>query len=160
MPRDDCPISGGPARHTAFGKLFPNLASIYRFFTATLSVFAPLFFNICSIQSRFSNQPHGLSNGSDAPPKAPLLFDGPVAGVCVADADVQPLKSSSGVMVGWFLADDMGAPHPPEISFGVMREGGLPISTGGALGFAGVVSGVLHAFSLPEDHGSNMVELF
>ena len=102
-----------------------------------------------------------MSNGSDALLlNPPLLLDGPVAGVCVAEADVQPPKSSSAVIVGGLLADDMGAPHPPEISFGVIREGGLPMSTVGALGFAGAGSGALQALSLPEDHGSNMLELF
>lgn len=90
-----------------------------------------------------------------------MLLDGPVAGVCVADADVQPPKSSSAVMVGGFLAVDIGAPHPPEISFGVMREGGLPISTAGGFGLAGAGagSGVAQVFSLPADHGSNKAEL-
>jgi hypothetical protein len=100
-----------------------------------------------------------LSNGSEAPPNPPLVLDGPVAGVCVAEPDVHPPKSSSAVIVGGFLADEMGAPHPPEISFGVMREGGLPISTLGALGFAGAGSDVPQVLSLAEDHGSNMVAL-
>lgn len=83
-----------------------------------------------------------------------------MAGVCVAEADVQPPKSSSAVIVGGFLAEVIGAPHPPEISFGVMREGGLPMSTvGTALGFAGAGSDAPQALSLPEDHGSNMAEL-
>jgi hypothetical protein len=89
-----------------------------------------------------------------------VLLDGPVAGVCVAEADVQPPKSSSAAIVGGFLADDMGAPQAPEISFGVIREGGLPMSTAGALAFAGAGSGVAQVFSLPEDHGSNNAELF
>ena len=93
-------------------------------------------------------------------PKPPLLLDGPVAGVCVAEADVQPPKSSSAVIVGGFLAEVIGAPHPPEISFGVIREGGLPMSTVGAFGFEGAGSDVPQALSLPEDHGSNMAELF
>ena len=101
-----------------------------------------------------------MSNGSDAPLNPPPLLDGPVAGVCVAEADVQPPKSSSAVIVGGFLADDIGAPQPPEMSFGVMRVGGLPISTVGALGLAGAGSGVAQVSSLLEDHGSNMVELF
>lgn len=92
-----------------------------------------------------------------------MLLDGPVAGVCVADAEVQPPKSSSAVMAGGFLADDIGAPHPPEISFGVMREGGLPMSTAGGLGLAGAGagagSGVAQVLSFPEDHGSNKAEL-
>jgi hypothetical protein len=100
-----------------------------------------------------------LSNGSDALPKPPLALDGPVAGVCVAEADVQPPKSSSAVIVGGFLAEVIGAPHPPEISFGVMREGGLPMSTVGDLGFAGAGSDAPQPLSLPEDHGSNMAEL-
>ena len=83
-----------------------------------------------------------------------------MAGVCVAEAEVQPPKPSSAVIVGAFLAEVMGAPHPPEISFGVMREGGLPMSTVGALGFAGGGSDVPQALSLPEDHGSNMAEVF
>ena len=101
-----------------------------------------------------------MSNGSDAVPNPPLLLDGPVAGVCVAEADVQPPKSSSAAIAGVFLDDDMGAPHPPEISFGVMREGGLPMSTVGALSFVEAGSAVPQALSLPEDQGSNMVELF
>jgi hypothetical protein len=100
-----------------------------------------------------------LSNGSEALLNPPLVLDSPVAGVCVAEADVHPPKSSSAVIVGGFLADEMGAPHPPEISFGVMREGGLPISILGALGFAGAESGVPHVLSFAEDHGSNMAEL-
>lgn len=90
-----------------------------------------------------------------------MLLGGPVAGVCVADAEVQPPKSSSPVMTGGFLADDIGAPHPPEISFGVMREGGLPMSTAGGLGLAGAGAGsdVAQVLSFPEDHGSNKAEL-
>jgi len=53
----------------------------------------------------------------------------------------------------------MGSAQPPEMSLGVMREGGLPISTVGAFGFAGAGSGVFQALSLPEDQGSNMAEL-
>jgi hypothetical protein len=90
-----------------------------------------------------------------------VLLDGPVAGVCVVDAAVQPPKSSSAVMVGGFLADDRGAAHPSEKSFGVMREGGLPMSIAGGLGLAGAGagSGVAQVLSFPEDHGSNKVEL-
>jgi hypothetical protein len=92
-------------------------------------------------------------------PKPPLLLDGPVAGVCVAEADVHPPKSSSAVIVGGFLAEVIGAPHSPEISLGVMREGGLPMSTVGGLGFAGTGSAVPQPLSLPEDHGSKRAEL-
>ena len=85
------------------------------------------------------SQPHGLSNGSEAPnPPAGFV----VAGVA---ADVHPPKSSSAVTVGCvvdLLADEIGAPHPPDMSFGVIRLGTLPNSTFGAAGFAG--SGVPH----------------
>ena len=62
-------------------------------------------------------------------------------------------------MVGGFLADDSGAAHPSEKSFGVIREGGLPMSMAGRLGLAGAGSGVAQVLSFPEDHGSNKVEL-
>lgn len=101
-----------------------------------------------------------MSNGSGVAPNPPLAFDGPVDGVWVADAEVQPPKSSSAVMAGVFFDDDIGSPQAPEMSLGVMREGGLPMSTVTARGLAEGGSGAPHALSLPEDHGSNMVELF
>jgi len=55
------------------------------------------------------------------------------------------------------LAPEIGAPHPPEISFGVMRDGTLPSSTFGAAGFAG--SGAPHALASAPPHGSNILAL-
>lgn len=98
--------------------------------------------------------PQGLSNGSD-PPKPPVGFV--AAGVA---ADVHPPKSSSAATVGCavgLLAPEIGAPHPPEISLGVMRDGTLPSSTLGAAGFAG--SGAPQAFESAPPHGSNILAL-
>ncbi len=109
--------------------------------------------------------PHGLSNGSGAPPKPPPLgFDGGATGVCVVDAEVHPPKSSSavtdGCRAGRLLEADIGSPHPPEMSSGVMRAGGFPNSTLGWTGFAGVGSGAPHGLlSLPAPHGSNIAVL-
>jgi hypothetical protein len=64
----------------------------------------------------------------------PPVLAGPATGVCVVEADVQPPKSSSAVTVGaWvgFLDDEMGEPHPPEKSLGVIFDGTLPMSTDG-----------------------------
>lgn len=76
-------------------------------------------------------------------------------------ADVHPPKSSSAVIVGCVAAglpaDDIGAPQPPEISFGVIFDGTLPNSTFGCTGFA--ASDVPHALLSPPPHGSNMLEL-
>ena len=44
------------------------------------------------------------------------------------------------------MEDDIGAPHPPEISFGVIREGTLPSSTLEGAGLGGDGSGAPHAF--------------
>lgn len=101
-----------------------------------------------------NTHPQGLSNGSD-PPILPPGFV--AAGVA---ADVHPPKSSSAVTVGCtaagLLAEDIGAPQPPEISFGVIFDGTLPSSTLGAAGFAG--SGAPHAFVSAPPHGSNILE--
>lgn len=102
---------------------------------------------------KIQHHPHGLSKGSDAPNPPDGLA---VAGVA---ADVHPPKSSSAVTVGCWLglfADDMGAPQPPEMSFGVIREGTLPSSTFGGAGLAG--SGAPHAFVSAPPHGSNILE--
>ena len=52
----------------------------------------------------------------------------------------------------------MGAPHPPCISFGVMRDGTLPRPTPLGAGFAGAGSGAPHGLLsvAPDDQGSNM----
>ena len=98
-------------------------------------------------------QPHGLSNGSDAPNPLP---DFVAAGVA---ADVHPPKSSSAATVGCVvdLCADRGAPQPPDTSFGVIRAGTLPSSTFGAAGFAG--SGAPQAFVSAPPQGSNMAVL-
>lgn len=100
----------------------------------------------------FKNQPHGLSKGSDAPKPLPGLV---AAGVA---AEVHPPKSSSAVTVGCtaagLLDDDIGAPQPPAISFGVILEGTLPSSTFGCVGFAG--SAVAQALLSAPPHGSNI----
>lgn len=58
------------------------------------------------------------------------------------------------------FADEIGAPHPPDMSFGVKWLGTLPRSTPGAAGFVEGGSGAPQAFvSLPAPHGSNMLEL-
>lgn len=76
-------------------------------------------------------------------------------------ADVHPPKSSSAVTVGCtaagLLAEEIGAPHPPEISFGVIFDGTLPNSTFGAAGFG--ASGAPQALVSAPPHGSNMFEL-
>ena len=98
-----------------------------------------------------------MSNGSDAPnPPEGLL----AAGV----ADAHPPKSSSAVTEGCLVgllvlvaAVEMGAPHPPLISFGVIREGTLPSSTFGATGFA--ASGAPQALVSAPPQGSNMLLL-
>ena len=96
--------------------------------------------------------------------KPPLLAAFP-AGAAPGDAaDVQPPKSSSAVTVGWIVlllfADEIGEPHPPEMSLGVNFEGTLPSSTLGAWGLTGAGSGVFQAlFSAPDPHGSIMFAL-
>lgn len=79
-------------------------------------------------------------------------------------ADAHPPKSSSAVtdacrtgLLGVGFAFEIGAPHPPEISLGVIREGTLPSSTFGATGFAG--SGAPHALVSAPPHGSNILLL-
>ena len=74
--------------------------------------------------------------------------------VCVGEAaSVQPPKSSSPVTVGVCLlfADEViGAPHAPEMSFGVIRDGTEPRDTVGGFGFGGSGSGAAHALlSMP-----------
>jgi hypothetical protein len=130
----------------------------------------------------------GLSNGSDPPPNPPnppaFGFGGCCAAGLVADvhapnppafdlggccvtglaADVHPPKSSSAVtdacLAGLF-ADAIGAPQPPDMSFGVIFSGGLPRFTAGAADFAGAASGTPQGLlSPPEAHGSNMLLLF
>jgi hypothetical protein len=64
----------------------------------------------------------------------PPLFAGLATGVCVVEADVQPPKSSSAVTVGAWLGlldDEIGEPHPAEMSLGVIFDGILPSSTEG-----------------------------
>lgn len=62
------------------------------------------------------------------------------------------------------LDDDIGSPHPPEISFGVIWAGGLPSSTFDGATCAGAGAGEGSAapqglLSLPEEpHGSNKAE--
>lgn len=110
----------------------------------------------------------GLSKGSDAPPNAPNppVFGFGFAGCCATGlaAEVHPPKSSSAVtdacLTGLF-ADAIGAPQPPEMSFGVIFSGGLPKFTGGAAGFAGAGSGAPQGLlSPPDDQGSNNELLF
>lgn len=113
---------------------------------------------------------HGLSKGSEPPlnpPNPPPCFGGfGATGVCVVEADVHPPKSSSAVTDGCLtglLDCEIGAPHPPEMSFGVIRSGGLPKSTVGAAGLAGAVAGAgapQGLLSLADDHGSNIGLLF
>lgn len=71
--------------------------------------------------------PQGLSNGSDALlVNPPPVFAGPATGVCVVEAEVQPPKSSSAVtVIAWagLLDDEIGEPHPPEMSLGVILDG-------------------------------------
>lgn len=96
-----------------------------------------------------------MSKGSDAPNPPPGFV---AAGVA---ADVHPPKSSSAVIVGCaavaFEPEEMGAPHPPEMSFGVIFDGTLPNSTLGCIDFAG--SEAPHALLSDAPHGSNMLEL-
>lgn len=76
-------------------------------------------------------------------------------------ADAHPPKSSSAVTVGCvaagLFADEIGAPQPPEISFGVILDGTLPNSTLDWGGFAG--SDAPQALLSEPPHGSNMLEL-
>ena len=106
---------------------------------------------------------HGLSNGSGALPNPPPGLEGGATGVCVVDAEVHPPKSSSAVTDACrtgLLLEEMGAPHPPEMSLGVMREGTLPSSTLGAAGVAAAGSGAPQGLlSLPEPQGSKADEL-
>lgn len=101
--------------------------------------------------------PHGLSNGSDAPNPPPGFV---AAGVA---ADAHPPKSSSAVTVGCVTAgladddDEMGAPQPPDISFGVILVGTLPNSTLACTGFG--ASDAPHALLSAPPHGSNIPEL-
>lgn len=110
------------------------------------------------LSTNFS-QPHGLSNGSEPPPNPPPpAFGGLVAtGDC---AEVQPPKSSSAATVGGcadLFAPDIGAPHPPAMSFGVIRDGTFPSSTVGAAGLVGAGSGAPQGLlSVVEPHGSNI----
>ena len=74
--------------------------------------------------------------------------------VCMGEAaSVQPPKSSSPVTVGvCLLCDDdvIGAPHAPDISFGVIRDGTEPRDTVGGFGFGASGSGAAHALlSMP-----------
>jgi len=58
------------------------------------------------------------------------------------------------------LLEEIGSPHPPEMSLGVMRDGTFPNSTLGAAAFADTTSGAPQGLlSLPEPHGSNTDEL-
>lgn len=107
-----------------------------------------------------------MSNGSEALlVNPPPLFAGLETGVCVVEADVQPPKSSSAVTVGAWLGlldDEIGDPHPPEMSLGVIFDGTLPRSTDGCEDTLGVTvgSGAPHPPpSPPEDHGSNSAAL-
>lgn len=97
-----------------------------------------------------------MSKGSEPPPKPPDGFV--AAGVA---ADVHPPKSSSAATVGWvaglLLEDDIGAPQPPDMSFGVIFEGMFPSSTFGAAGLVG--SGAPQASVSAPPHGSNIAEL-
>lgn len=72
---------------------------------------------------------------------------------------------AGGCVVVLFAPPEIGAPQPPEMSFGVIREGTLPNSILDAAGLdvvaaAAVVvvvaAGVAHAFASDEPHGSNM----
>lgn len=76
-------------------------------------------------------------------------------------AEAHPPKSSSAVTVGCVVvglpADEIGAPQPPEMSFGVILDGTLPSSTLGCAGFEG--SDEPHALVSAPPHGSNMLEL-
>ena len=99
-----------------------------------------------------------MSKGSELAPNPPAGFE--AAGV----ADAHPPKSSSAVtdacrtgLGADELELEIGAPHPPEISLGVIREGTLPSSTFGATGFAG--SGAPHALVSAPPHGSNILAL-
>ena len=83
------------------------------------------------------------------------------------EADVHPPKSSSAVTDGCLaglFASEIGLPHPPVMSFGVIREGTFPRSTLGAAGLAGagVGSGAPHGLlsAADEPHGSNIALLF
>ena len=106
--------------------------------------------------------PHGLSNGSEPPPNPPPDLEGGATGVCAADADVHPPKSSSAATDACrtgLLLEEIGSAHPPEMSLGVILDGTLPSSTLGGAGCAEAGSGAPHALiSLPGPHGSNIAE--